>query len=253
MKGFGLALLLMGVLVSGCASNGVRDHDGESANAAYTRLGIEYLQGRDLQGAKAAFQKALSIEPTDGEAYNGLALAFQVEGEPELAEQYFRKAVTYSPQSAMIHNNFGAFLYSRQRYEEACQELSRATEDPFYNRRAQAFENLGRCYRLLNNAEAAEHAFERAIQISPARYVSLVEMADLLVEQSRWQEADSYYGRFTALVDARRVEHYAKSLWVGIRLARQQNKPSQAVTYALLLKNLFPNSEEFRLYEESAR
>lgn len=253
MNGLRLTLLFFLVLVAGCATNETRTAgaDKPAVHTAYTRLGIEYLQARDLQGAKNAFQKALEIAPDDGEAYNGLALTFQIEGEAELAEEYFRKATRYAPQSAMIHNNFGAFLFSAQRYEEACKELARATEDPFYNRRSQAFENLGRCYRLLDKSEAAQHAFSRALQISPSRMISMIELADLFIAQGKYDEAESLFERFSALVDAKRVEHYAGSLWVGIRLARHSGRSSQAATYALILKNLFPDSAEYRMYEES--
>lgn len=255
MKVLRLALLLTLFLFGGCAADSVRNSVDEqgSANTAYTRLGIEYLQVRDLQGAKSAFQKALSLVPTDAEAHNGLALAFQLEGELQLAEEYFRDATRLAPQSAMIHNNFGVFLFSTKRYEEACVELARATEDPFYNRRSLAFENLGRCYRLLNKDDAAKHVFERALQIAPSRVISMIELADLLIEQGRVSEAEGYFDRFAVLIEARRVEHYAKSLWVGIRLARASGKTSQAATYALILKNLYPDSAEYKQYEESAR
>lgn len=246
-----LALLVLG----GCAAESARRgvDGGDAANAAYTRLGVEYLQAGDLQGAKNSFLKSLAIAPDDAEAHNGLALAFQLEGEPELAEEYFRKAARLAPQSAMIHNNLGAFLFAAQRYDEACEELAQATQDPFYNRRSQAFENLGRCYSYLNQSAAAKHAFERALQISPNRAISIIELTGLELDAGNVDAAEVYFERFTDLVEKRRVEHFAKSLWVGIRIARERGQVSQAATYALLLKNLFPDSPEYKLYEESAR
>jgi len=255
VNGRRLALILMLLILGGCSSQGARhvDSGGDTANAAYTRLGLEYLQAGDLLGAKRAFRKSLSIAESDAEAYNGLALVFQLEGELGLAEEYFQKATRYAPQSAMIHNNFGAFLYAAKRYPEACKELAQATQDPFYTRRSQAFENLGRCYTHLQRWDAAAHAFERALQISPSRAISMVELADIKVRSGNFRQAEVYFERFADLVEKRRVEHYAKSLWVGIRIARERGKASQAATYALLLKNLFPDSAEYKLYEESAR
>lgn len=255
MNGLRLTLILTLILLGGCGAGNVRQSEGEAgaASTAYTRLGIEYLQAGDLQGAKKSFQKSLAIIPSDAEAFNGLALVFQLEGESELAEEYFRKATRQAPQSAMIRNNFGAFLFAGGRYDEACEELAQATQDPFYNRRAQAFENLARCYNHLDKAAAAKHAFERALQISPSRIISMIELADIELDQGRINEAESYFERFSRLVERRRVEHYAKSLWIGIRIARERGQASQAATYALLLKNLFPDSAEYKLYEESAR
>ncbi|MDF2181930.1 type IV pilus biogenesis/stability protein PilW [Neptuniibacter sp. CAU 1671] len=242
------------VLLVGCGTQqqkpGVSD---TSTYEVYSRLGFEYLQEGDTGNAKQSFQRAIDMNSGYAEAHNGLALVFQLEGDTALAESYYRKATKLAPDSAMMHNNFGAFLFANGRYEEACQELARATEDPFYNRRSQAFENLGRCYRLLNRDDVAKHAFQRSLQVTPNRPVSLVELTDLLVDESQPIEASKYFDRFLELVEKRQVEHYAKSLWVGIRLERLRGNTSRAATYALILKNLYPDSEEYQQYKESSR
>lgn len=255
MRGMKWVLALLTVLlVAGCTAPGSKKSDDKTATyEAYSRLGFEYLQTGDTVNAKSSFQRAIDHNSNYAEAYNGIALAFQLEGDNPLAEQYFRKATSLAPGSAMMHNNFGAFLFANQRYAEACQELARATEDPFYNRRAQAFENLGRCYRLLNRDDVAKHAFQRSLQVSANRPVALVELSELLLLEGNYLEAEKYFARFLTMVENRQVEHYAKSLWVGIRLARHDGKATRAATYALILKNLFPDSPEYREYEESTR
>lgn len=256
MNGIKLVLtLLMVLFFAGCTGTGSKSENAKKNQAfdAYSRLGFEYLQSGDTVSAKQSFLRALEINGSYAEANNGLALAFQLEGDDVLAEQYYRKAISMAPESAMIHNNFGAFLFSKGRYDAACQELARATEDPFYNRRAQAFENLGRCYRLLQRNEAAKHAFQRALQVTSTRPVSLVELSELLLLENNYDESEKTFERFLTLVEKRRVEHYAKSLWVGIRLARHNGEATRAATFALILKNLYPNSIEYREYEESAR
>lgn len=256
MNGIKLVLALSMILVVvGCTGTGSKSENAKKSQAfeAYSRLGFEYLQSGDTVGAKNSFQRAIAINGDYAEANNGLALAFQLEGDDALAEQYFRKATSMAPDSAMMHNNFGAFLFSQGRYDEACKELARATEDPFYNRRSQAFENLGRCYRLLQRNDAAKHAFQRALQVASNRPVSLVELSDLFLMEGNYGEAEKHFDRFLALVEKRRVEHYSKSLWVGIRLARHNREATRAATFALILKNLYPNSTEYREYEESAR
>ncbi len=255
MRGIKRVLVFFLVLVvAGCTTKGSSDSANKSqAFQAYSRLGYEYLQTGDVTNAKISFQRSIDINSTFAPAYNGLALAFQLEGDKSLAEQFYRKAAGLAPGSAMIHNNLGAFLFSEKRYKEACKELSRATEDPFYNRRAQAFENLGRCYRYLGRDDAAKHAFQRSLQVTSNRPVALVELSELLINESNYIEAEKYYARFLSMVEDRRIEHYAKSLWVGIRLARHEGNAPRAATYALILKNLFPDSEEYRDFEESAR
>ena len=254
MRGIRLGLaLIMVLVVAGCTTKGSDSENKTLAYEAYSRLGFEYLQTGNTSDAKNSFQRAIALNSSYAEAHNGIALAFQLEGDNVLAERYFRKATAMAPDSAMMHNNFGAFLFANERYAEACEELARATEDPFYNRRSQAFENLGRCYRLLQRADAAKHAFQRALQVTANRPVSLVELSELLLLEGNYIEAEQYFDRFLELVEKRRIDHYAKSLWVGIRLARQNRQVTRSATFALILKNLYPNSVEYREYEESAR
>jgi len=251
-KAVGLALVL---LLTGCSShstqNGMQSASPHESLEAYTQLGLQYLRAGDTVSAKDALQRALEIDDDYAGTYNGLALVFQVEREYELAEQNFRKAVAKDSDSAIFHNNFGAFLYARGRYEEACTELARATEDPFYPQRAQAFENLGRCYRMIRRGDAAQHAFERALHLGPNRPLALLQLTDLHLEAGRLMEAQHYYEQFLVLVDRRLVEHSAQSLWLGIQLARVDGNSTRAATYSLLLKNLYPQSPEYALFKES--
>lgn len=255
MRGIKLVLALtMALVVVGCETKNSSVPGGKvSKHEAYSRLGFEYLQSGDTANAKSSFLRSIESDSGYAEAHNGIALAFQLEGDDQLAEQYFRKATALAPSSAMMHNNFGAFLFSKQRYQEACNELARATEDPFYGRRAQAFENLGRCYRLLQRDDAAKHAFKRSLQVSANRPVALVELSEISLQENNLLESEKYFDRFLTMVEDRRVEHYAKSLWLGIRLAREEGNATRAATYALILKNLYPESEEYREYKESAR
>lgn len=255
-----LVAVLLVVLLSGCAglqSESVAINkntvSSEAAMQSYTTLGLQYLQSGDSVNAKSAVQKALEINPDFAPAYNALALIFQREDEIALAEQYYKKAISLAPDSAMLHNNYGAFLFSEERFSEACVELAKATEDPFYNNRAQTFENLGRCYQQLGRYDVAIHSFDRSLKTGGVRPLALVELADLYLMSQNVLKAEEYFSQFTRLINAKRVNHSARSLWVGIRLARENNKVSLATTYTLLLKNLYPESDEYKKYKESAR
>lgn len=237
--------------LSGCLTDIAKKENKGSSHEAYVQLGLEYLQNSDTVNAKDAFQKAIKINPNYADSYNGLGLTFQLESDDKLAEEYFRKASALAPKSAMIHNNLGAFLFSKKRYKEACKQLAIATEDPFYNKRSQAFENLGICYRQLQQNQSAKLAFRRALQITSFRLKSLIELSDLLLLDKSYEDANKYYNYFLKMIEEHRLEQNAKSLWVGIRLARHNGNGRQAATYILLLKNMYPNSEEFRAYEES--
>lgn len=259
-KAYILMGLFFGAFLSGCATSSSESVainqstvSSEGALQAYTTLGLQYLQTGDSVNAKSAVQKALDINPTYAPAFNALGLIFQVEGEIPLAEQYYKKAIEQEPASAMFHNNYGAFLFSEKRYQEACVELAKATEDPFYNSRSQAFENLGRCYQEVGRNDVAIHAFERSLKTGGVRPLALVELSDIYLTAGNVLKAEEYFSQFTDMVNSKRVNHSSKSLWVGIRLARENSKVSLATTYTLLLKNMYPESDEYMQYKESVR
>lgn len=258
MKRSGALMLLLAVtLMAGCASQTTGSRNAadspQEALEAYTSLGLQYLQAGNTVNAKTSVQRAIAIDSGYAPAYNAMALIFQAEQEFELAEEYFRKALAADKTSAMIHNNYGAFLFAQQRYDEACKQLNRATTDPFYQQRAQALENLGRCYLLTDSTDAAQEAFRRALAINGNRPVALVELSALLLDKGDIAGSSRLFERFRELVEQKRTEHTSKSLWLGVRLARAERNVSRAATYALLLKNLYPKSQEYRLYEETAQ
>lgn len=257
MKGSGLVVLLAtAVLLSGCASNTANTAAGRSTEEtleAYTSLGVQYLQAGNTVNAKLSLQRALELDDDYAPALSALALAFQSEQEYELAERYFRLALDAAPESARIHNNFGTFLFSQQRHEEACQQFAMASEDAFYPRRDWALENLGRCNELTGRQADAEEAYSRALAVNGNRPLSLVRLGLLEMEKGDVASASRRFNRFLMLVEQRRTDHTAASLWLGIQLARVERNTSKASTYALILKNTYPNSAEYRRYEESTQ
>lgn len=239
---------------AGCVSQTVRQDATSTPDAAlqaYTQLGLQYLQAGDTNNAKQSLQRAIAINERYAPAHNAMGLVFQYERENKLAEEYFKRSTQLDPDNSMHRNNYGAFLFSQQRYPEACVELQKAADDPFYSARAQAFENVGRCYRMIGRLSHAEEAFKRALELNRSRPFAQVELADLLLDNGNLPEAMQWFDRFRQMVDNRSAQHSPRSLWVGVRIARAERNPSQAATYGLLLRNLYPDSEEYRLFRES--
>ncbi|SER05778.1 type IV pilus assembly protein PilF [Amphritea atlantica] len=251
MKGY--LILLISLLITGCAGQQVStaEQDSPKAVQAYNSLGMQYLRRGDTGNAKLAFQRSIEIDSGSAQAYNGLAMVFQLEEDATLAENYFKKAIKVEPDSAMLHNNYGAFLFSLKRYPEACKQLARATEDPFYNQRSQAFENLGRCYLLIDRLDAAEHAFKRSLTLNPKRPLAILQLCDVMLQKDDLEAAVSLFDQYSAMVDAKQIQHNAQSLWLGVQISRLEKNGVDAATYGLILKNLFPDSEEYQQYKES--
>jgi type IV pilus assembly protein PilF len=68
------------------------------------------------------------------------------------------------------------------------------------------------------------------------------------LEAGRVEDAQQYLRRYRAI-----AEPSARSLWVGIQVARASNDHNSVASQALMLKNLFEHSPEYTAYLESER
>jgi len=175
------AALLAGSLgLGGCASQGQAvSPPGDDAAEAYTRLGLAYLERNNLPRAMSALDRALQHAPSDPEALQAMAVVYQRQGEAELADEAFRRALDADPVFTRARNNYAAFLYDQGRIGEACDQLEQATRDPQYARRAQLFANLGRCRQAQGEFAAARRSLERAQSLDPRYAESYLRLAEL--------------------------------------------------------------------------
>ena len=209
-------------------------------------LGTGYIRNREYGRAKENLSKALKIDPNSVTALNAFGLVYQLEGEGDLAETYFKRAVASSPKDAMVRNNYGAFLYERERYEEAVEHLKVAVDDRLYNRRPQAFLNLGVSHLKLNQKEEAEQALLRSVQLNSRQPRALLELADIKFQQRNYVEARRYYAQFESM-----GQSSSRGLWLCVQLSRTFNNDDKAASCGLMLKNVFPNTYEYRRFEAS--
>lgn len=248
MKKIALMMVFAMLLASGCVTETkgpTQPANKEKQLQTLVELGVGYLRNGEYGRAKENLNKALEIDPKSPVAHNTLALVFQAEKEYEAAEQHFQRALRTDPDFTAGRNNYGAFLFERERYQDAIEQLKIASQDRFYQRRPWVFENLGVAYLQLNDMAAAEQAFERSVALNPDQSRALLELADIRYRQQRFVEARELYRRH-----ARASQQSARSLWLCVRLARVFSNSNEEASCALALKNIFPASEEYRQYQE---
>ncbi|MDI5984733.1 type IV pilus biogenesis/stability protein PilW [Halomonas sp. M4R5S39] len=175
-----VAVLLGTLWLAGCASQaGPLNGSEESPVDAYTQLGIAYLERGNLQRAMSSLDRALQRAPDDAEALQAMAMVYQRQGESELADETFRRALDADTGFTRARNNYAAFLYDRGRIREACDQLEQATQDTQYANRAQLFANLGQCQQELGDLDAARTSLTRAQAIDPRSARSYFTLAEL--------------------------------------------------------------------------
>ena len=240
--------LIIGGLLSGCVTTGdispLDSKDGRAkAVEAYVQLGVGYLQQGATERAKTPLKNALDLDPSNADANAALAMVFQIEMEPELAEKYYRRALSESNDATRILNNYGSFLYDQKRYEEASEYFQKAGQDTMYQGRSRVYENLGMTALKLNQPDKAKQYFQKALRLDPTQPNSLLESGILAYESKEYVPARDYYTRYTKVGNQN-----SRSLLLGIRLAVIFDERDVAASDALQLKRLYPASPEYQQY-----
>ncbi|UCJ16479.1 type IV pilus biogenesis/stability protein PilW [Pseudomonas sp. MM211] len=248
-----LLFLLSASLLTACVSTGdvdpMKTSEGrKKAYDSFVQLGIGYLQQGQTGPAKVPLKNALNIDSSAPDAHAVLALVFQREMEPKLADEHFRKSLSKNSKDARLLNNYAGFLFEQKRYKEAFERYSLAAEDSLYPERARVFENMGMTAMMLKQRDEAKGYFERSLRLDSRQPRALLEMATLSFEDKQYVPARSYYDGYSAI-----AEQNARSLLLGARLATIFEDRDRAASIGLQLKRLYPGTPEYQQYLSEQR
>jgi tetratricopeptide (TPR) repeat protein/CHAT domain-containing protein len=190
--------------------------------------GADNYYAGDLQGAIAACEKALEIDPTFHLAWNGKGIALNDLGRHSEAITAFEEALKIKPKFHLAWNGKGIALNHLKRYSEAIAAYEEALEidstfhHAWYGKGATLIDLA--CYR------EAIAAFDKALEIDRKFHFAWNGLGNALKELGRYREAIAAYEK--ALKIAPKF-HYA---WNGLGNA---------------LTNLNRNSEAIAAYEKA--
>ncbi len=243
--------VLLTVLLSACVTSksGVftAEPSPQAAMDARLQLARSYIGQQNWEDAKRNLKMAAEIDPDAPEVHEAFALVYQSTGENELAESSFKRAIKLKKDFSRARNNYAAFLYQQQRYEEAEQQLEVVIQDILYESRPRAFLNLGLCRLRLEDQDGAHEAFTRSLTMDRTNRLAIMELAHIEYNRGNWYAAQRQYNLYRTLVRTQS----ARGLWLGVRLAHEQSDNDAQASYALALRNLYPGSAEYRAYKQA--
>lgn len=255
-----LRVLLIVSLVAGLSSCVTTTTGGfsvessrEQALSDYIDLAFGYYEADDMVRAKRNVDNALAIDRRSSEAHHARALIHQREGELELARETFDQALRLDRNNSRARNNYAAFLFSRGDFDGAYEHLEIVAADTEYASRPLAFLNLGLAALRTGRTDRAAWAFERGLLLDRNLYRASLELAQLRFEQGEFAEAMRYYEQFTVSSEFFNVPQTARSLWLGIQLARRFDDQDAVNAYAAILQSRYPDSGEYREWLQSTR
>lgn len=245
-----IALLALSVMVlSGCSGNPSREGlDLTKAAEANASLGLRYMQQGNYELAMKKLQKALSFDNRYGPAHHYLAELYRRLGKYDEADEHYRDAIDYldKEDDLSVYNNYGAFLCSRDRFDEGEKQFLRVLDNPVYPRQDQVYENLGLCVERKPDLERAENYLRSALQYNPRLPKTLLAMARLTFAKGEYLSTRAYMQRYLEL-----ARHTPQSLWLAIRAERMLGDNNAVASYGMQLKANFPDAPETKLYLDS--
>ena len=245
-----LLILIGALMLCACVTEmegrRVANVDAKKALELHIKLASGYVQKKNRESARHHLKKAYEIDKNSVGASAVLARLYELEGEPKLAEEQYRRVLRQDKNFTEARNYFGLFLYRAQRYEEAFKEFELAGEDLAYVERAEVLTNVGRTATKLGNTARAESAFAHANLLNPKLTAPYIELADLNFQKKEYAESKRYLDQYASLRN-----HTARSLLLGIRIERIFGNKDKEASYALSLKNRFPYSKEYLEYKQT--
>jgi len=236
------------LLLSACVST-VPDSkyqvDEDKALSSHVELALKYIENKNRESARHHLRRAFDIDRNSVSATFAMAMLYQLEGEPVLAEEYFKKTLKLDRNYTRGRNNYGAFLYKQERYQEAYKEFETASQMLDYDNRAEVMVNLGRAALKLDNPDKAKAAFEHANRVNASIPAVKYELAALYFAQGDYASAKRYLDAYGQI-----ARPAPQTLLLGIKLERIFGNKDREASYAMALKNKYPYSQEYLEYKQ---
>lgn len=240
-------ILVTTVIIAGCSagasiSGNQNIRPSEQTNEvarANLDLGIAYMREGEYEKALVKLERAREADPGYPPTYNMLGLLNQQLGDNNDAEVNFKKALSINKNDSETLNNYGRFLCQTDRPQEAEETFLKAVNNPLYDSPETALTNAGVCVYNNGDKEKGETYLRRALQMNSRVPLALLLMSEISYNRDDSLSARGYMQRYQAV-----ARHTPRSLWLGIQIEQELGNADAVSSYALLLRNQFPDSPE---------
>jgi type IV pilus assembly protein PilF len=229
------------------ASGASAEGDPHRRAAVRLQLAGGYYQKGQLEVAIREATEATHLDPNVGAAYSLLGLIYMDLQQNAQAEDNFRHALQLSPKDPELNNNFGWFLCRTRRERDAMAYFDRAASDRLYPTPAMALQNAGICLRQIGDNERAEKYLMKAFEADASSPVAKFQLAQLYLQTHRLDRAEFYYELLSKGVDPN-----AQTLWLGTKIAHAKSDLRAERRLSQELRARFPNAPETVLLNREA-
>jgi tetratricopeptide (TPR) repeat protein len=172
----------------------------------------EILMARkDYTEAALAYQRILEVDPKNPALLNWTGMAYQQLGEDQLAEHFYKKAVSSQKTFSRAINNLGTLEYSSGHYGKAIKYYKKAISGG--HDLAPIYSNLGYAYCGIKEYPRAMDAFGKALAVDPTVFDHKSNIGSILQQRSAPDPALVYFllaKSYAKTGDIERTAHYLK-------------------------------------------
>jgi len=177
-----------------------QSHDIRTTKAQIRKLildGKASLKANRPQDAKADFENARALDPSDPSPYYWLGLAEQKLDHFQAASDFFARAVSLKPDYAEAHIRLGILHVRASENAAALEELRTAVAaDPDS---AEAHYDLAKLFALLGRTEESIQELQESLAIDPAYFEALMLAGNLYAEHKEPERAAAAYQKILRL------------------------------------------------------
>ena len=232
-----LALALAGCAGTGGATRATKAQpEMSNKGMANLQLAQNYLAAGKYDVALDRAQRAMRNDPDSADVQVVLGMIRQALDDKTRAGEHFARAAKLAPDSGHVLNAYGAWLCEQQQYDEADAMFAGAALDPFYEAKAQAYYNAGRCSVLGGRLDRAEIALRKGLDLEPKNAALLEQMARLQYRQGNFMGARAFFQRREAV-----AEVGAELLELAIAIEEGAGDRAAAERYRTRLRQGFPD------------
>lgn len=161
--------------------------------AAWTLMGHELVEMREVSKAINAYRRAVDIDPRDYRAWYGLGQAYEIQQMYSYSLHYFRKAVELRPSDSRMWCAVGETYEKMRKNSDAiqCLERAKSLDDP----EGIAVTKLARLYQEVKDPEKAEQCYRELLELEPIgeqKADALLFLAKRASERNRLADAEGY-------------------------------------------------------------
>lgn len=237
----GMLALTLVLLTSGAWAEGVGEKPAPPAESArsHVELGSAYFGVGKLDAAYDEAQKAIAIDASLSSAQDLLALVKWRWNDVSGAEAAFQKAIALNPNDGDAWNNYGQFQCDQGRTHEGITSFGHALTAPRYQSQEGTLVNAGRCLDKAGEHDAAIKYYLASLQAGPGTPWALTRLAENDLTNGAVASARA---RIDRALSATAPD--ALTLDVAARVYFAQHDPVNATLFVRRLRRAFPDSPE---------